>query len=166
MKQIHSGALFDPALMQDIRKKLLSRNETISVAESVTTGLLQTAIGSAPDASQFFQGGITVYNIGQKHRHLRVEPIHAIRYNCVSKQVAEEMAHHVCDLFSSQWGLGVTGYASPVPESGNLVFSHFAISYDHKIKTSRKIRGVGNDPFAVQLHYVHEIMVALRNVLR
>jgi nicotinamide-nucleotide amidase len=51
---------------------LMKKKNTIAVAESVTSGNIQAVLSLAKDATAFFQGGITVYNIGQKCRHLLV----------------------------------------------------------------------------------------------
>ena len=88
---------FDEKKLVSLGKKLLKRKQTIAVAESVTSGLLQFALSCIPDAARFFQGGITAYNIAQKFKHLRVEPLHALSVNCVSPKVAKEMALHVCE---------------------------------------------------------------------
>jgi len=148
-----------------IGKSLLKKKETFAVAESVTSGLIQYAFSCIPDAALFFQGGITAYNIGQKFKHLKVEPLHALAVNCVSLKVAKEMALHVCKLYSSDWGAGITGYASPVPESGNKVFAFYAIAYKGKIKTSGKINPVPNEPTALQWLYVSHILQKLPALL-
>ena len=93
--------LFDKKILETVGKKLLRKKQTVAVAESVTSGLLQLAFSSIQDAVKFFQGGVTVYNLGQKYKHLKVEPIHALSVNCVSQQVANEMAFHICDHYSS-----------------------------------------------------------------
>ena len=118
---------------------LLVHNETIAIAESVTSGLLQFILGEAMDAEKFYQGGITAYNLGQKYKYLNVEPVHAASVNSVSQQVAEEMALQVANMFNSDWGIGATGYATPVPESGNKRFSYFAIAYKGQIRSSGKL---------------------------
>ncbi len=87
--------MYDEQVIQSIKKILLQRRQTIAVAESVTAGHLQVALASAENASQFFQGGITAYNLGQKSRHLKIEPIHAEGCNCVSDKIAIEMAYGV-----------------------------------------------------------------------
>jgi PncC family amidohydrolase len=87
---------------------------------------------SAQNASNFFEGGITVYNLGQKVRHLNIEPIHADAANCVSERIAQQMASEVSKLFCSRWGIAITGYATPV--SALKIKSCFAIycfAYDH-----------------------------------
>ena len=156
---------FDKKLLEGLGKKLLKKKETIAVAESVTSGLLQFALSCIPDAACFYQGGLTAYNIGQKFKHLRVEPLHALSVNCVSPKVAKEMAMHVCQLYSSDWGIGITGYASPVPASDNKEFAFFAIVHRDKIKASGKINPKKNDPPALQWFYVNQILQKFSKLL-
>ncbi|MEO5601480.1 MAG: nicotinamide-nucleotide amidohydrolase family protein [Cyclobacteriaceae bacterium] len=108
--------MYNIKALEILKNYLVTRNQTISVAESVTSGHLQAALSLANQATAFFHGGITAYNLGQKARHLSVNPIHALGCNCVSEKVAEEMAINVRRLFSSDWSIGITGYAAPVPE--------------------------------------------------
>jgi len=91
---------------------------TLAVAESVTCGRLQARIGELSGASRFFLGGITTYTLPEKVRHLGVDRAAARRVDCVSAQVAAEMAAGVCRLFGSEVGAGVTGYAEPLAERG------------------------------------------------
>src|SRR3954471_13620303 len=118
--------LFDDNILQSIRESLLESGQSISIAESVTCGLLQFAMSNTMDTVKFFEGGMTVYNANQKFRLLNVEPTHAIAVNCVSEQVAIELAQNVRIKFDSDYGLGITGYASAVPESGNKLFAYYA----------------------------------------
>lgn len=152
--------LFNKTAINKIRALLLKKEETIAVAESVTGGLLQAALASADDAIQFFQGGITAYNIGQKARHLLVDPIHAAGCNCVSERVATEMALNVCLLFKSAWGIGVTGYASAVPESDNEVYCYYAIAYKGKVVKKGRIKPAADTAQEVQMKYVNTILKA------
>lgn len=87
-------------IIQSIGNILIERQQSIAVAESVTSGHMQAALSTAPDAAKFYQGGITAYNLGQKSRHLHVEPIHATASNCVSDQVAHEMAMYKLQIVS------------------------------------------------------------------
>ncbi len=86
---------------------------TLAVAESMTCGRVQAGIGSISGASDFFLGGITAYTLDQKVRHLRVKRKAAAKVDCVSADVAEEMARGVCRLFGSDVGVATTGYAEP-----------------------------------------------------
>lgn len=160
-----TGTLFDKQTINKIKTVLIKKGETLSVAESVTSGLLQAAMSSANDAMRFFQGGITAYNLGQKTRLLDINPIHGLECNCVSENVASTMAINICGMFTSDWGIGITGYASPVPESGNTMFCYYAIAYKGKIATHGKITAKDENPFDVQVKYTNHIIRVLQKKL-
>ncbi|MBX3253351.1 MAG: nicotinamide-nucleotide amidohydrolase family protein [Chitinophagaceae bacterium] len=150
--------LIEEAGMQCIRQYMLLNKETIAVAESVTAGLLQWGFSDIPDAARFFNGGITAYNLEQKYKHLRVEPTHALEVNCVSQKVANEMAENACGLFNSRWGIGITGYATPVPESGGELFAYYAIAKNGVSITGAKLMPVAEQAFEVQQYYAGMVM--------
>jgi nicotinamide-nucleotide amidase len=157
---------FNKKDLEYIGKTLIGKKETIAAAESVTSGVLQFALSSITDASKFFQGGLTAYNLGQKCKHLLVESIHAQMVNCVSQRVATEMAMGISQLFSSEWGIGITGYASPVPESGNKLFAYYSIVHKKKVKGYGKITPGNATPAQIQVHYVNVILSKLVAKLR
>jgi nicotinamide-nucleotide amidase len=150
--------LFDLATLKSVGNKLKSRKQTIAIAESVTSGLLQFAFSQMPDARLFYQGGTTAYNLGQKYKHLDVEPIYADQCNCVSQHVADQMALSVARDFNSDWGIAVTGYATPVPESGDKLFCFYSISNKNKIKAKGKLSHKKADPATVQLNYTNRLL--------
>lgn len=108
---------------------------TIAAAESLTCGEVQANLGSVPGSSNYFVGGMTAYNIEQKVEHLGVDAQHAVRVNCVSDQVAREMATGIRLMMGAEIGISTTGYAMPCPEQGvaepyawvgfNLFDTHF-----------------------------------------
>jgi PncC family amidohydrolase len=164
--QQHLMNIFPIDDIETIKTALLAHKQTLAVAESVTSGLLQAAFSQATDARQFFQGGITTYNVGQKCRQLRVEPVHALEYNAVSSQVAEEMAMHCSELFCSHYAMGVTGYAAPVPEKGiETPYAYFTIYGNNSLLTSDKLDGWKGPALEVQLHYVRQIIKTFRKLL-
>ncbi|MGN6438052.1 MAG: CinA family protein [Agriterribacter sp.] len=158
-------SLIDEKSLETIRQYMLLNKETIAMAESVTAGLLQWGFSSVPDAAQFFNGGVTAYNLQQKLKHLAVDPDHAIEVNCVSQKIANEMAINVCTLFNSNWGIGVTGYASPVPESHHQLFAYYAIAYNGKCKVMNKLTSNDRDPKDVQFEYAAEVMKSFVKLL-
>lgn len=145
-----------------VRERLLTTKQTIAVAEA---GSLQVLISSIKDAERFFQGGSTMYNIGQKYKHLGVEPIHAKSCNCISQKVAEEMASHVCMLFNSDWGVAITGYATPVRESGNKLYCYYAICHETYILSSGYIAIRKMLPQKAQKSYTNSVIKKLATLL-
>lgn len=99
-------------------KELLLRSPrlTVAVAESLTSGRIQSRIGAISGASNFFLGGITAYSLEQKVRHLGIDRDFAAAVNCVSAEVAVQMARGACTFFGSDLALATTGYAEPSVE--------------------------------------------------
>ncbi len=157
---------FNKKILTQISKILVREEETIAVAESVTTGILQMAIGTTENASAFFQGGITTYNLGQKYRHIKVDPIHAEKTNSVSQRVANEMAANVCELFLSDWGIGITGYATAVTESDFKTFAYFSIVHKGKIRSYGRLIPDSKDTMEIQVYYVNKILQKLNSLLK
>lgn len=162
---------FEHSPMNELNLKFISnylqaRQETIAVAESVTSGYIQLMLSTADEAMKFYQGGITAYNVAQKVRHLSVDPIQGTKYNCVSEQVAQEMAIGVADKFQSDWGVSITGYAAPVPEAGVFkLFSFYSFAYKGKcISTSLLLCGQKSQKDA-QYYYATMVIQNLKNYL-
>jgi PncC family amidohydrolase len=157
--------LISKRTIDELKDALVQRKQTLAVAESVTSGVLQAVISAATEASSFYQGGITTYNIGQKVLHLGVEPIHAEQCNCVSQQTASQMALGVAQLFRSDWGIGITGYASPVPESENKLFAYCAITFQGKVVLEEKLTPTASEFFPVQLEYAIKVVERLKSCI-
>ena len=159
--------MFDKQLLDDIAAKLKDKKQSVAVAESVTGGLLQAAFSNAAQASLFFQGGITAYNIGQKCRHLLVEPLHAAECNCVSEQVSQQMSKQVCNLFLSDYGIGITGYAAKMPEQNiNSLFAYYAIASKDKILRCGKVTTDAEEGLPAQLFYINTVLKIFKELVQ
>lgn len=105
--------------MTGLKELMLRRPRlTLAVAESITCGRVQAAIGAESGASAYFLGGITAYSLEQKVKLLGVNRAHARRENCVSQRVAVEMAQGAGKLFGADLAVATTGYAEPSPADG------------------------------------------------
>lgn len=155
----------DIKLLDRLSSTLRAQKLTIAVAESCTAGLLQNVLSQAEGSMSFFQGGMTVYNIGQKAKQLNVNPIFAVQNNAVSKDIAEKMALEIAQKFNAELGVAITGYAQPVPEENICsCFAYIAFSKNSKVILSKRILG---DPqrslSANQSVYVEKIIKELLN---
>jgi nicotinamide-nucleotide amidase len=103
---------------------------SLAVAESISCGRVQSAIGAVSGASEFFLGGITAYTIDLKVDLLGVDRPAARRVNAVSASVAEQMARGVCIRLGSDIGVATTGYAEP-PDADKVVspFAWWALAH-------------------------------------
>ena len=130
---------FPKILLDKISYYLIDRNETISIAESVKSGFVQLAFSQMPDAERFYRGGLTAYNLAEKVQHLGIDQKPDRSANCVSKEITDAMALNVAKKFGTDWSIATTGYATPVPESGEEIFAYYSISYLGEIVHSDKI---------------------------
>ena len=96
---------------------LSGRGLSLSVAESLTGGLLADAFVSVPGASRVFAGGAVCYQTPTKSAVLGVNP-HTISQNTVvSAEVAAEMAAGCAKTFSTACAISTTGVAGPKGEN-------------------------------------------------
>ena len=158
--------MFNSYLLKEVSEILKNIKWIIAVAESVTAGLIQAAFSTVKDASHFFQGGITAYNIGQKCRHLLVEPLHALECDSVSLKVAEDMSKQACTMFTSTFGLGITGYAATVPEKNiNKLFAYYGIAKESELIDSGKIYSEKEEGLNAQLDFVNQVLYKLQKAI-
>ena len=153
-------------IISSIKDILVQKQETVAVAESVTGGHLQAALSGAVEAAKCFHGGITTYNLGQKTRHLNVDPILCEQNNCVAERIAQQMAIGVCTKFISHYGIAITGYASIVPECEKEgLFAWVAIAHNGVIVLSQKISSAEKEPYQVQVDYTNTVLELFNKVL-
>lgn len=154
-------------LVDRIGKILLQRNETVAVAESVTSGDLQFRFSQGESARKFFQGGITTYTINQKTKHLNVDPVHAMAANCVSEIVSCEMSMNVVKMFMTDWGIGITGYAAPVPEKSiQNTFAFYSIHHKTEEVARGRIDVEKNSPSETQKYFSEQVLAEFLKVLK
>lgn len=139
---------------------------TLAVAESLTSGHVQALIGSVSGASEYFRGGVTAYTLDQKVRHLGVERVAAAAVNCVSEDIARQMARGACALFGSDAAVATTGYAQSLAEQGVAApFACWALAHrgaDHGWRErSGRIVCLGLDRVAVQTMVAHAVVAEL-----
>jgi nicotinamide-nucleotide amidase len=84
---------------------LEDRNETVSVAESITAGGLGHALTFTPGASKVFMGGIIAYTNDVKINILGVNPLLIEEFSVVSEEVANAMADAAKEKFGTTWGI-------------------------------------------------------------
>jgi nicotinamide-nucleotide amidase len=94
--------------------RLLQRNRaTVSVAESLTGGMLGERFTAVPGSSEHFLGGFITYTDRMKTELLGVAPETLREFGAVSKETAGEMAAGARRRTNSTHALAVTGVAGP-----------------------------------------------------
>ena len=131
-------------LAYEIIQKLSQRHLTISVAESLTGGLVAASLTQIPGASAVFKGGIIAYGDEIKQQVLKVDPTLITKFTSISEPVAQSMATNIREIMNTDIGIGTTGVAGPDKSDGfapGIVFVAISIG-DHKI--CQKLELVGD----------------------
>ena len=92
---------------------LISKNLTISTAESCTGGELSHLITSVSGSSNYFLGGICTYQTQKKSEILGVSEDLIKEKTVVSEEVAQSMSLGCQNLFKTDISLSTTGVAGP-----------------------------------------------------
>jgi len=103
----------DETLESVVGRQLLARGQRISVAESLTGGLIADRLTDVPGASSYFDESVVTYSNGAKTERLGVAAELFERVGAVSEEVALAMARGVRRRAGSDVGLAVTGVAGP-----------------------------------------------------
>ncbi len=123
IRQILGNAVFgiDKQTLASVVGALLQqRQQTLSVMESLTGGLLSSAITDVSGSSAYFLGGYVSYST-QLKAQLGVPSEILAQYGVVSEETARAMAHIVRERTGSDYGLGITGVAGPTEQEGKPV---------------------------------------------
>lgn len=104
--------------VQKLVQLLRERGLKISVAESLTGGLLAATIVDVSGASEVFNGGVVAYAPEIKTKVLNVSEELIQSQGTVCAKVAEQMARGVSELLESEISISTTGVAGPGPHEG------------------------------------------------
>lgn len=107
----------------ELAEILLAAGLTISVAESLTGGLLTAELAKVPGISASLQAGIVAYQTELKHKLLDVDSDLLAREGAVSAEAALAMARGVrrvtrIDRRDPDIGVSTTGVAGPSQQEG------------------------------------------------
>lgn len=97
----------------EVAELLKKTRKTVSVAESLTGGLVSSRLTSQPGSSDFFIGSIVCYHNRIKVMELGVPASAIAQGSPVSKEVAVAMAEGIKRRYRTDIGLATTGIAGP-----------------------------------------------------
>ncbi len=100
-------------LAENVALRLISRRETIAVAESSTGGLISAALLSVPGASAFFLGGAVVYTTAARAALLGIGDADMAQLRPSTEAYALLLARRMRERHGAIWGVGETGAAGP-----------------------------------------------------
>lgn len=103
----------------DLLRALGERGLTLAVAESLTAGMVSSALGGVPGASTVLVGAVVSYATRIKAELLGVDAARLAGTGPVDAVVAQQMARGVARLLGADVGLATTGVAGPGPAEGH-----------------------------------------------
>jgi len=103
-------------LAETIARRLITRRETIAIAESSTGGLIAAALLAVPGASAYFLGGAVVYTKSSRAALLGIGDAEMLGLRAAIEAYALLIARRVRERHGATWGLGESGATGP---SGN-----------------------------------------------
>lgn len=106
-------AFDDKTIEEIVFEKLLSKNKTVSFAESCTGGLVSANFVNLSGVSKVFKGSIVAYSNEVKQKLLNVNPKTLEKFGAVSKECVEEMAKGVSKLLDTDYSVAISGIAGP-----------------------------------------------------
>ncbi|HON56280.1 MAG TPA: CinA family nicotinamide mononucleotide deamidase-related protein, partial [bacterium] len=144
IKKILGNIVFtdDDKNIEDVVAELLiSKNETIAIAESCTGGLVTSKLVNYPGISKVLVEAVVVYSNISKIRRLGVKEKTIIKHGAVSKQTAKEMALGIKNTASADIGISITGIAGPAGGSKTkpVGLVYFGLAIQNKVFTYKYI---------------------------
>ncbi|MCP2637272.1 CinA family protein [Microbacterium sp. HD4P20] len=106
---------------EEVLGALARRGWTVAVAESLTGGLVTSALVDVPGASASVRGGVVAYSAEVKRDVLGVEADRLSTAGAVDAAVARQMAEGVRRIMRADVGIATTGVAGPEPQDGQPV---------------------------------------------
>ena len=113
--------------VEELAELLVSRGETVSVAEACTCGLVGYMLSTVPGSSRYFPGGVIAYTGGLKQKVLGVSDELYDTKGSVSPEMAIAMAKGVRELTSTDFGISTTGVTGPTGGKSGLPIGTFYI---------------------------------------
>lgn len=157
---------FQQNLLNYISQFFVAADESVSIAESVTSGCLQLAFSQMPDALLFYKGGMTTYTLTEKVRLLKVTSPGPDDHDGAGEAISQAMALSVAKHFESDWSISTTGYCTPVINSGYKVFAYFSFSYKGEIILTKKLElHPKTQALNAQLYYTEFILGCFKSEL-
>ena len=136
IKKFHYGE-GEMELEEAVAELLISKQITVSTAESCTGGLIGDRLTNVSGSSKYFKGSIIAYSNEIKSSILNIDENIITSNGAVSEEVAILMAHSVKNKLKTNIGISTTGVAGPTGGSKTkpvgLVYIGIVTDQDEKV---------------------------------
>ncbi|KPH14814.1 CinA family protein [Chryseobacterium sp. ERMR1:04] len=152
-------------LLEEINKHFMSCDQTISIAESVTSGAIQLAFSEMTNSKLFYKGGITLHTPDKIVKLLKLDISEIKNSNCVSCFISDKMGLYAFKMFESDWCIATSRYCIPQRHSVFEIYTYYSILYKGMVVFSDKLELCYNDnkldSLDVKLYYTEQILQKL-----
>lgn len=144
-QEIAPGGTVTSAAAQELLRRLAARRWSIGTAESLTGGLLASAIVEIPGSSQWMRGGVVAYDTAVKRTVLAVDAALLEEHGAVHPDVARQMASGIRRVLAlgdeeALVGISTTGIAGPASPDGQPVGTvHVAVSTPERVAVASHV---------------------------
>lgn len=101
------------SLAQTVFHLLKDKGLTVTAAESLTGGLLQSSLVALAGSSAIFKGGFVTYGLDEKASLLGISKDDLLKHGMVSDFTACQMAERARQLLGADFAISLTGVAGP-----------------------------------------------------
>jgi nicotinamide-nucleotide amidase len=103
----------DPPVEREVADALTDREESLTVAEGCTGGLVTTLLTGQPGASAYLDRALVPYSYDSLRELLALDRERLDAHGVVSEPVTADIARAARDTAKTTWGLATTGVAGP-----------------------------------------------------
>jgi len=148
-----------------ILNKLISKNISISTAESCTGGLLAYSFTKNKDSSKVFKGGYITYSNQLKVNDLNVKNTTLNKYGAVSPEIAKEMVKGLYLKNKTDICISTTGIAGPGGAKRNKPIGLIYIGIRINSKTNILMKKFKGSRIQIQKQCVNCIFKYIDNLI-
>ena len=145
---------------------LRDKDLTIAAAESLTGGMIGSALTRVGGSGDFFKGSLVVYATESKSEVAGVDPAILEGPGAVSEEAALALAQGAVEKFHADLGIATTGVAGPTEQEGKPVGTVYVAAHFDGRTEARFIQGYGDRDNIRQIATNSALDLGRRLVLR
>jgi len=156
------------AIVQEVSAQLKERKESVSIVETCAGGIISASLLSAPGASAFYKGGLTLYTLPSRVQFAGWTEEHIKTYKGPSTEVVAGLAENIRAKLDSTYTLcesgtaGPTGGTTPNRMPGYVAL---AVATERGTYTRELSTGLGGDREGNMIGFTVEALKLLRDVM-
>jgi len=148
-----------------VGERLKTRNETVTVAESSTGGLISAALLAVPGASAYYRGGSVVYTLESRKKLIEITARDVEGLEPMTEAMAARFGEVARVQLDSTWGLSELGVAGPTGARYGTAPGTSVVAVAGPIARSTRIETGSNDREANMWRFTEAALALFAEVL-